>query len=51
MVIQLDPEIESALRAEADMRGVSLHAIVTDALRLYRRELPFAGGWLEPVGE
>ena len=36
--IQLAPEIESGLRAEAAARGVSVESLMTEALSLYRRE-------------
>jgi hypothetical protein len=38
MVIQLAPEIELVLRAEASARGVSVEVIVSDAFRLYQTE-------------
>jgi hypothetical protein len=40
MVIQLPPEVEAAIAAEAKSRGVSVDSLVTDALAAFTRPVP-----------
>ena len=46
MSIQLAPEIEAGLRAEADALGMSVDALVVNAVKAYLRE----GVWAGPHG-